>query len=414
MRELAVQAANGTNTNEDRAIIQTEIDQLTEEIQAISNRTEYNKMKILSGEGARIVEGRRVGATDVDKAISTLLTISDNIQPGQLNYSIVSVGMPASLTGVTAAADTATVIPGSFKINGVTITAEAGETVGNVQARIAQAYGYAGITMWRFPDDATGITYLATNLAGSSQTLTVTGDSAVLAQFGLVETPVPVRGTDAVLNPITLHDQNGAQIGSLGNGLNIRTDGNQVTIVGINGENIRFNIQVVLNTITHSYTFGDGTVIGAGPYEMEFEFKNYGPIKIQVGPSYNNNVSMHIPRISAETLGFIEFKGGRSYKMLNYVAEGGASRAIGKIDEAIAMVSHVRSRLGAFANRLEATVRSLDIASENTESSRSRILDTDMAREMTRYSQLNVMYQAGLAILGQANMRPQQILSLLQ
>jgi flagellin len=96
------------------------------------------------------------------------------------------------------------------------------------------------------------------------------------------------------------------------------------------------------------------------------------------------------------------------------VRQVGAEAAIRITDAAINTVSNTRARLGAYQNRLESTVRNLDVAAENTEISRSRIQDTDMARETTKYAQYNVMFQAAMSLLGQANQRPQQIISLLQ
>jgi flagellin len=146
---------------------------------------------------------------------------------------------------------------------------------------------------------------------------------------------------------------------------------------------------------------------------MVFDFKDYGALKFQIGGSYNNNISVDIPTMSAETLGFIEYRNGVRNNLYNYCTVSGASRAINQCDEAITLVSHVRSRLGAYQNRLESTVRALDVSNENTTSARSRLRDTDMAKEMTAYSSQNVMYQAGISIMTQANQRPQQVLALL-
>ncbi|MCL2565230.1 MAG: hypothetical protein FWE24_05390 [Defluviitaleaceae bacterium] len=82
------------------------------------------------------------------------------------------------------------------------------------------------------------------------------------------------------------------------------------------------------------------------------------------------------------------------------------------IDDAIAHVSAVRSQLGAYQNRLESTVISLDITNENMAQALSRIIDTDMAREMTFFTQNSILSQAGISIMAQANQRPQQILAL--
>ena len=84
-----------------------------------------------------------------------------------------------------------------------------------------------------------------------------------------------------------------------------------------------------------------------------------------------------------------------------------------RVDEAIQMTSSIRGKLGAYQNRLEHTATNLGVSEENTTASLSRIEDADMAEEMTNYTQYNVISQAGIAMLAQANQRPQQVLQIL-
>jgi|GEM_PF-680034 len=148
--------------------------------------------------------------------------------------------------------------------------------------------------------------------------------------------------------------------------------------------------------------------------EMELRIEEFGGLRVQIGPNYNMNMNIEIPRINSETLGLTEFRAGNMVRLVSVTTWEGAQRAIDQSDSAIQQISLIRSRLGAYQNRLEHTIRNLDNAALNTETARSRVQDTDMAREMTFLSKRQVMYQAGLAILGQANQRPQMILSLLQ
>ena len=147
---------------------------------------------------------------------------------------------------------------------------------------------------------------------------------------------------------------------------------------------------------------------------MSLDIRSFGPIMLQIGPSHNNAMPVQIPRMNSETLGLVEFVGGNMRHKLNFRNTEHASQAIPVLDRAISTVSSIRARLGAYQNRLESTVSSLDVTAENTELSRSRIQDADIARESTRLAQYNVMFQASMAILGQANLRPQQLISLLQ
>ncbi len=91
-----------------------------------------------------------------------------------------------------------------------------------------------------------------------------------------------------------------------------------------------------------------------------------------------------------------------------------ATEAIDRIDGALQYVSSVRGQLGAYQNRLESTINSLDITSENMTAAYSRIMDVDMAEEMTNYTTYQVLTQAGTSMLAQANERPSQVLQLLQ
>jgi flagellin len=91
-----------------------------------------------------------------------------------------------------------------------------------------------------------------------------------------------------------------------------------------------------------------------------------------------------------------------------------AGHAIGKIDNAIGLVSGQRAKLGAYQNRLEHTVNNLTTAATNTTAAESRIRDADMAQEMMTFTKLNILSQAGTSMLAQANQLPQNILSLLR
>ena len=99
---------------------------------------------------------------------------------------------------------------------------------------------------------------------------------------------------------------------------------------------------------------------------------------------------------------------------MDITTEDSATAAIDTVGDAINMLSSVRSKIGAYANRLEHTITNLDTTEENMTASYSRIMDVDMATEMTEYSTVQVLAQASTSMLAQANERPQQVLQLLQ
>lgn len=126
---------------------------------------------------------------------------------------------------------------------------------------------------------------------------------------------------------------------------------------------------------------------------------------LQIGANEGQTMSIRIPRVTPRTLGIDK---------INIGTADGAQRAIALLDNAINEVSAIRSKLGAYQNRLEHSISNLDVTAENMTESLSRIEDVDMAEEMAEYTQKNVLAQAGTSMLAQANMRPQNILSLLQ
>ena len=126
---------------------------------------------------------------------------------------------------------------------------------------------------------------------------------------------------------------------------------------------------------------------------------------MQIGANEGEVMEIRIPAMGLEELGL---------KDTDLSTRDGALNAIDQTQSANAFISSVRARLGAYQNRLEHTANSLDATSENLTDAYSRIMDTDMAEEMTAYTNDQVLTQAGISILSQANERPQQVLQLLQ
>lgn len=138
---------------------------------------------------------------------------------------------------------------------------------------------------------------------------------------------------------------------------------------------------------------------------MGITITGYGDMTVQIGANEGQVLDMRIPDVSLANIGIED---------LDFSSADGCSEAIEKIKNAINHVSSVRSRLGAYQNRLESTVDSLDVTYESMTAAYSRIMDVDMAKEMTEYSNLQVLTQAGTSVLAQANERPSQVLQLLQ
>ena len=139
--------------------------------------------------------------------------------------------------------------------------------------------------------------------------------------------------------------------------------------------------------------------------DVNLEMTGIGAMRMQIGTEEGQVLEMRIPSMSLELMGIENISIG---------TQEDANDAMERIEEAITYVSAARSRLGAYQNRLESTNASLDITHENMTGAYSRIMDVDMAEEMTEYTTQQVLSQAGTSMLAQANERPQQVLQLLQ
>lgn len=130
-----------------------------------------------------------------------------------------------------------------------------------------------------------------------------------------------------------------------------------------------------------------------------------GAMRLQVGANEGQVIQVEIPALQALYLGV---------KDLDITTEDKATAAIDIVGDAINQLSGIRAKIGAYANRIEHTITNLDNTEENMTAAYSRIMDVDMATEMTEYSTVQVLVQSSTAMLAQANERPQSVLQLLQ
>lgn len=163
---------------------------------------------------------------------------------------------------------------------------------------------------------------------------------------------------------------------------------------------VDFGAADAATTVTLSDNTSDPKV---GP--LEIDVTGIGAMRLQVGANEGQILAVEIPAISLQNMGIEE---------ADVSTKDGALDAIERIDGAVKYVSSVRGKLGAYQNRLESTINSLDVTAENMTAAYSRIMDVDMAEEMTNYTTNQVLTQAGTSMLAQANERPSQVLQLLQ
>ena len=167
-----------------------------------------------------------------------------------------------------------------------------------------------------------------------------------------------------------------------------QVDGNIITFSGSNDFEIKIRVD-------EHYT--GGTIV--------MDLTGFGSMDMQIGANEGQQLAIRVPEISLEHMGI---------SSIDVSTIDGARDALSRMGDAVKYVSSVRSRLGAYQNRLEHTINTLDISNENITAAYSRIMDVDMAEEMTEYTTVQVLSQASTSMLAQANERPAQVLQLLQ
>lgn len=390
MRELSVQAAsNATMSQQDKEAIQDEFDSLKDEVNRISRDTEYNTKTLLDGSlDTRIYADH-----------ATRIQASAQLEAGIYGITITAAATQAG--GITASADfndmTAQVgVSGSMSINGFSVSIEETDTYAEAYEKIRDAAAVGETTAVR--DETTGeISFTATAYGKNSVLEIAFSDQALAGALGVgglvhdVDNDRWVVGTqNATTGVITVPMGTDIEYNNLEGftgSATVSTEGNRVTISDIGGVRLSF--------LAESAYAGD----------FEFEVTEMGTMTLHIGANMDQNMEVRIPEVSTESL-YID--------QLNVTTVTGADRAIASLDKAIAQVSDVRSSLGAYQNRLEYTTKSLDAFEENMTGAISRLTDVDMADEMTNYTHQNVLNQAAISVLTQANELPQQVLQILQ
>lgn len=183
-------------------------------------------------------------------------------------------------------------------------------------------------------------------------------------------------------------DASGNRIGFSDTAL-LESADNKVRITDVNGFEMEFTINE------------DASYTG----EVVVELWDLGVMPIQVGTNAGQTIDITIAEISTSSL---------NLDRLDFSTAEGCDKAITIIGNAVSRVSRIRSELGAYSNRLECSVSSLDSTQENMTTALSRIIDVDMAQEMTEFTQYNVLQQAGISMVSHANQLPEKVLQLLQ
>ena len=373
MNELATQAANGTNSKDsDRQAIQDEIDQLTTEIDRVSETTKFNETYLLKGEaGTKTINMKAHDAglkgTLTDNGDGTATFVMDSLKDGDS----VSIGGKTYTIGskkddvVAAVGAKITAAGQKFTVNGQEITIvdtyadkDTDQKAGKYTVADAKALVKDGATVKLGTDEYKVMTDKDTNGIDDTDASVISKDVA----YGLA--------SKELLAANQIGDTKGsAKVADAG----AKADGS-------------FKITTGQAEVANSLSFS---------------------LHVGADADMTNKIQVNIDAMDSASLGI---------KGLNVKDASGnaATYAVDAISDAISKVSSQRSSLGAVQNRLEHTINNLDNVVENTTTAESRIRDTDMAEEMVNYSKNNILAQAGQSMLAQANQSNQGVLSLLQ
>ena len=364
IRELAVQSANDTNTASDREAINNEVQQLIAEVRRIANSTQFNGQNVLDGSSSSLVF--QVGANQ-----NQTISVSGVDARADILGARVSESASIDQTAIDAsiAADDLVIQGIAVDLSGLS----AGDSVGDIVNQINAVTAQSGITA----SQATTTTTDALTIAGAGGAATVNGVAVTLTG---------TRATDiAAINALT--GQTGVTAAASGAGQDItlsNTDGTDITTTGAG-----FG--------AGNDTYQAGIVLAGDVSESNTDFTVAGTFAVVTGGT---------------ALGASQ--ANQSVTGTDVLTQATATTALLTLDFALSQVNTLRAELGAVQTRFESTISNLSITAENLTAARSRIQDADFAAETAELTRGQILQQAGLSIVAQANALPQSVLSLLQ
>ena len=458
MRELAVQSANGTYTEEDREAIQLEANALTSEIDRISQATEYNTMKLLDGS-----LGFVTGASDYGPRYGVYLSEKYDVGVGpnthlDINKTLEGATISSSVTGVKITLDGgASGVGGEnaeWDASGMELTIHLVEGHNYSQTELNDLIKNAtqakdGVQTNPIPDVVFSLKYGSFTYVGEETYQTRTGVRATTGEVDLTSLLMNSGNAvnDTFADQIKLTSNNygeDARIITIVADVDAGKEWVEVTSRGEEGSGLK-NGQFTLHLSTgvrYNEKDIERILLKANlDYSVELSDKNNPdgdtvlfiqtkdvPVKLtldggaglgsdrmfstgeglifQIGANgvEDQRVALNVDDMSSNALGVAS---------VDVSDRDSANSAIIVIDSAISKVSMQRAGLGALQNRLEYTVNNLTVTEENLTNAESQIRDTDMANEMINYTKFNILQQASQAMLAQANQQPQAVLQLL-
>ena len=405
--ELSIKAATGTLTEQDRKFIQEEMEQLEREIDALSERTTFNDIQVLKGDqiipatvsqGNAIIKGGFPGW-------ATIEGVTDGYMSG--SYTTQETFQPTSGTSST------------HDITHEAVTIDFTQYDGS-QDKKNELIGQGFYTTCCTCSNHYSIRFTADTGNSREQS----GDHFIY-NIGLGGINTADQLVDAIVAGTTTGTMDGVPEGHYTVFAEHKDNAKKLVVYDVrsNADNPKAGVSGEWtgwgnghhyytsgfsgwNTTAGEWkgygTFGPGVAYDGEDFE---EVRQPGNLYIQIGAEAGEHLDIELPEISSLALGV---------DTVDLSTQEGATKAISIFKKATGYVNTERSRMGAYQNRLEHTIKSLDNVVENTTAAESQIRDVDMAKAMVEFSNLNVLQQAGQSVLAQANQNNQGVLSLLQ
>jgi flagellin len=401
IRDLSVQSANDTNSGTDRAALQQEVSQLKQELNRVANETAFNGKKLL--DGTFVAQLFQVGA-NANQTVAVSMGSAKGADMGDQQVfsdgtALDPVAAAATLPANTIAAQNLTV---SGSIGSRTVALLGGESAKTIADAVNIESEHTGVS-------ATART-IATLTAGNTGTFS----------FDLTGANTTTPAT------ISVQITNVADLSKMADAINAKSAQTSITAVAQGG--------TITLTSDQGYDIGIANVTdgAAGTLSVQaFDYDGAGPFapaaavsltagagstRITGRTQFSSSAAYTVTTDTAGTL-FTTASNASTLDQVDTIdvsTQVGANDAISVVDGALDFVNDLRAQLGAVQNRVEATIANLSATAENLTAAKSRIQDADFAAETGNLTRAQVLQQAGIAMLTQANALPNQVLALLR
>lgn len=425
IRELAVQSANSTNSAADRAALDQEVQQRLAEVDRAATQTAFNGLKILDGTfgtaafqvGANVGETISVGLSTSTRT-SQIGKTADYVNGTTAYDSTLAVGQQGTgVDGSTLASGDLSVAIGSNSAIGVVASVDNSSGTGNAGRTAASAYSKAqaisasGIGNLTATADTTAV-FAWTDLSSTTSTYSLTINSQAIYS---------AAGAGTTLTGSTVAAQINANSAATGVTASYDSATTRMTLAASDGRNI------VMSQTAGTDTLGEGMALTTASFNNSTNDALTAATTVS-GTAVSNTFVGTIRLTSTEAItlsganetriGYADNSqmalGASALNSASVTSVANANTAITRVDAALASISTLRSTFGAIQNRFESAISNLQTTSENLTGARSRIQDADFAAETASLTRGQILQQAGVAMLAQANSLPNNVLSLLR